>query len=179
MAGAGVTGTIVRIKCRNFLTYDSMEVYPGDKLNVIIGPNGTGKSTLACAIVLGLGGKPTVIGRAKQLSAFVKYGESKASVEIELFNPDAVNYIIKRVLYSQVFDNKNESKWNVNGRQTTEQQVKSLVAKLNIQIDNLCQFLPQDRVQDFAKMNKQQLFYNTLKSIGKILILSIHFTELQ
>uniref|UniRef100_A0A8D8Q0P2 Structural maintenance of chromosomes protein 5 n=1 Tax=Cacopsylla melanoneura TaxID=428564 RepID=A0A8D8Q0P2_9HEMI len=168
MAGAGVTGTIVRIKCRNFLTYDSMEVYPGDKLNVIIGPNGTGKSTLACAIVLGLGGKPTVIGRAKQLSAFVKYGESKASVEIELFNPDAVNYIIKRVLYSQVFDNKNESKWNVNGRQTTEQQVKSLVAKLNIQIDNLCQFLPQDRVQDFAKMNKQQLFYNTLKSIGGI-----------
>ncbi|KAL1464174.1 hypothetical protein WDU94_003846 [Cyamophila willieti] len=163
MAGAGVTGTIIRIKCRNFLTYDSMEVYPGDKLNVIIGPNGTGKSTLACAIVLGLGGKPTVIGRAKQLSAFVKYGEIKASVEIELFNPDAVNYVIKRV-----FDNKNESKWNVNGRQTTEQQVKSLVAKLNIQIDNLCQFLPQDRVQDFAKMNKQQLFYNTLKSIGGI-----------
>jgi hypothetical protein len=69
--------------------------------------------------------------------------------------------------YFQVFDTKNESKWNVNGKQSTEQQVRSLVAKLNIQIDNLCQFLPQDRVQDFAKMNKQQLFYNTLKSIGK------------
>lgn len=74
-----------------------MEVFPGDKLNVIIGPNGTGKSTIACAIVLGLGGKPTVIGRSKQLSAFVQYGQSKASVEIELLNPNGENYVIKRV----------------------------------------------------------------------------------
>ena len=39
--------------------------------------------------------------------------------------------------------------------------------KLDIQVDNLCQFLPQDRVQDFAKMNKQQLLENTLKTVGE------------
>lgn len=37
---------------------------PKNKLNLVIGPNGAGKSTFVCAIVLGLGGKPNVIGRS-------------------------------------------------------------------------------------------------------------------
>lgn len=35
----------------------------------------------------------------------------------------------------------------------------------NIQVDNLCQFLPQDRVQNFAKMNKQELLKQTKKAL--------------
>lgn len=35
----------------------------------------------------------------------------------------------------------------------------------NIQVDNLCQFLPQDRVQDFAKMNRQELLQQTKKAL--------------
>ena len=50
-----VTGSIVRIACHSFLTYDSVEFRPGPALNMIIGPNGTGKSTIACAIAIGLG----------------------------------------------------------------------------------------------------------------------------
>jgi chromosome segregation ATPase len=49
-------------------------------------------------------------------------------------------------------------------------QVEDLVTKLNIQVDNLCQFLPQDRVADFSKMNPQQLLENTEKCIGKIIV---------
>ncbi|XP_076039219.1 structural maintenance of chromosomes protein 5-like isoform X2 [Oratosquilla oratoria] len=37
--------------------------------------------------------------------------------------------------------------------------------ELNIQVDNLCMFLPQDRVADFAKMNRIQLLENTEKSV--------------
>lgn len=40
--------------------------------------------------------------------------------------------------------------------------------KLNIQVNNLCQFLPQDRVADFSKMNPQQLLESTEKCVGKI-----------
>jgi hypothetical protein len=50
-----VTGSIVRIACQSFLTYDQVEFQPGPALNMIIGPNGTGKSTIACAIAIGLG----------------------------------------------------------------------------------------------------------------------------
>ncbi len=37
--------------------------------------------------------------------------------------------------------------------------------EFNVQIDNLCQFLPQDRVQDFTKMNPQELLKNTQISV--------------
>lgn len=53
-------GAIVRIKMTNFVTYNSAEFFPGPKLNMVIGPNGTGKSTLVCAICLGLGWGPQV-----------------------------------------------------------------------------------------------------------------------
>lgn len=53
-------GAIVRIKLTDFVTYTSAEFFPGPKLNMVIGPNGTGKSTLVCAICLGLGWGPQV-----------------------------------------------------------------------------------------------------------------------
>jgi hypothetical protein len=36
-----------------------------------------------------------------------------------------------------------------------------------LQVDNLCQFLPQDRVSDFSSMDMYALLENTLKAIGK------------
>ncbi len=49
-------GAIVRIKLRNFVTYSAASFHPGPHLNIVIGPNGTGKSTIVCAIAIGLGG---------------------------------------------------------------------------------------------------------------------------
>lgn len=52
----------------SYRTYKRVELFPGPSLNLIIGPNGTGKSTFMCAIILGLCGKPSVIGRSKKVS---------------------------------------------------------------------------------------------------------------
>lgn len=48
-------------------TYDDVEFQPGPHLNVIIGPNGTGKSSLVCAMCLGLGSSLSLLGRATQV----------------------------------------------------------------------------------------------------------------
>lgn len=50
-----------------FRTYDNCEVFPGPHLNMIVGANGTGKSSIVCAICLGLAGKPSFIGRADKV----------------------------------------------------------------------------------------------------------------
>lgn len=63
-------GSLVRVKLRNFVTYTSVEFYPGPSLNMIIGPNGTGKSTLVCAICLGLGWS-SAVGTIDQIACCV------------------------------------------------------------------------------------------------------------
>ena len=69
------------IFCR---TYDAVEFKPGPRLNVIIGPNGTGKSTIVCAICLGLAGKTNVLGRAANPAEFIKHNKQTATIELEL-----------------------------------------------------------------------------------------------
>lgn len=68
----------------HFRTYDSVEFLTGPSLNVIIGPNGTGKSSIVCAICLGLGGKTGLLGRAQQVGDYIKYGCQKAKITLEL-----------------------------------------------------------------------------------------------
>lgn len=52
-------GSITSIRLKNFLTYYDVTITPGPDLNLVMGPNGTGKSSILCAICLGLGGKPS------------------------------------------------------------------------------------------------------------------------
>ncbi|XP_069891815.1 structural maintenance of chromosomes protein 5 isoform X2 [Dipodomys merriami] len=160
-SGSFVEGSIVRIAMENFLTYDVCEVSPGPHLNMIIGANGTGKSSIVCAICLGLAGKPAFMGRADKVGFFVKRGCSKGMVEIELFRTSG-NLIITR----EIDVTKNQSFWFINKRSTTQKVVEEQVAALNIQVGNLCQFLPQDKVGEFAKLSKIELLEATEKSIG-------------
>ncbi|KAM9213420.1 structural maintenance of chromosomes protein 5 [Leptosomus discolor] len=154
-------GSIVRILMENFLTYDACEIRPGPNLNLIVGANGTGKSSIVCAICLGLAGKPSFIGRADKVGLFVKQGCLKGVIEIELSKtPD--NIIITREIHVV----NNVSAWFINRKQTTLKTVEEQIAALNIQVENLCQFLPQEKVGEFAKLSKIELLEATEKSVG-------------
>jgi hypothetical protein len=157
-------GIIVRVKLQRFVTYDFVEFKPGPNLNMIIGPNGTGKSTIVCAIALGLGWKPAVLGRAKDVASYVKFGWEDATIELELKskNDSEPNLIIER----KIFRKDNRSDWQVNGKKATGQQVQAKVDDFNINIGNLCCFLPQDKVADFARMAPPELLKETQKAAG-------------
>lgn len=80
---------------------------------------------------------------------------------------DVKNYIIKRKIIKKG-ENSDASEWWLDGasahppatidirsgKRTTEKEVHQVVNSLDIQIDNLCQFLPQDKVASFAKLNE-------------------------
>lgn len=45
-------------------------------------------------------------------------------------------------------------------------QVEEMVSRLKIQVGNLVQFLPQEKVADFARMSQQELLENTEKVVS-------------
>lgn len=54
------------------MTYTHLKSKPGARLNLVIGPNGTGKSSLVCAIGIGLAGEPSVCTRLSLGAAKLK-----------------------------------------------------------------------------------------------------------
>lgn len=155
-------GAIVRVKVENFVTYERAEFFPGPSLNMVIGPNGTGKSSLLCAICLGLGYPASTLGRATSFGEFVKHGKEHAIVEVELQKrpQDRANYVVKLRINRE----DNTRNFWLNTKSCTHGQIKKLMQALRIQIDNLCQFLPQDKVAEFAGLNSIELLNKTLQA---------------
>lgn len=155
-------GAIVRVMVENFVTYERAEFFPGPNLNMVIGPNGTGKSSLVCAICLGLGYPASTLGRASSPGEFVKHGKDHAIVEIELQKrpQDRQNYVFRLKINRE----DNARQFWLNGKQCRQTDIKARMQKLRIQIDNLCQFLPQDRVAEFAGLNSVELLNRTLQA---------------
>ncbi|KAJ2348067.1 Structural maintenance of chromosomes protein 5 [Coemansia sp. RSA 2671] len=155
-------GSIMHISLSNFITYDRIDVTPGPHMNMIIGPNGTGKSSIVCAIALGLGENTSVMKRAKDISEFVKHGHEHGAIEITLATGTG-SVKIRREIARQ----GNKSTWKIDGRGATFAEVQRRTRELRIQVNNLCQFLPQDRVVEFSKMTSQALLKQTQAAVGR------------
>ena len=67
----------------------------------------------------------------------------------------------------------------VTGLEAPQAEVQELIRELNIQFDNLCQFLPQDRVVSFARMDAYELLAATQKAIGDSTLYDQHQDLLQ
>lgn len=94
----------------------------------------------------------------------MQHNSTTAHINIELqgFQPDT------KVTITRNFNLQNKNVWQINNKNTSKDDVIKCVKKFNIQVNNLCQFLPQDRVQDFAKLNKQQLLKETQIALCKM-----------
>ncbi|XP_063706320.1 structural maintenance of chromosomes protein 5 [Culicoides brevitarsis] len=153
-------GKIYSVACNDFVTYDEVMFLPGEYLNIIIGPNGTGKSTLVSAIVLGMGGRPEILSRSSALTDWIKHGCDEALIEIHVYKNET-----ETTSFQRQFNQDGMDEYKIDGKKYSRKQFLLKVKEYNIQVDNLCQFLPQDRVQDFAKMNEQELLANTQISV--------------
>ena len=149
-----------------------------------------GKSSLVCAICVCLAGKTNVrgappspvsaaslasdtcdlaqlLGRAKDVREYIKRGERSALVQVTLSsgNPAKPTVVSRKISDSDDGPAKNE--WKLNGVVVNQTKVAEVVEALNIQLDNLCQFLPQDRVVEFAAMQPKELLLETEKALGE------------
>lgn len=132
------------------------------------------------AICLGLGGSPKILGRADDLRAFVMHGKDVAKVEIELATDDGRKISILRSIDrrkgSENGKGKGASTFYINDEKVKLEKVQAIVqGKFNIQIDNLCTFLPQEKVGSFSGLSDADRLLETEKSIS----LHIHKSHLE
>ena len=169
-------------QCLSFVPHTHVQsLFLFSRLNVVVGPNGTGKSTILCAICLGLGGQPPLLGRADDARLFIKHEKDEAIVEIELApnenSPSGKRepiHVIKRVIDrdkgSEHGRGAGASTYYINGHKSNLKAVKEIVTeRYKINIDNLCTFLPQDKVGSFSGFDKQALLMETEKSLSNSL----------
>ena len=112
-----------------------------------------------------------LLGRANSLKEFVRKGQDTGVVSITISGgPGKADIVFERVMHA----GDNKSTWKINGAVKHEKDVNIATAQLNIQLDNLCQFLPQEKVGEFAKMTPTELLKNTERAIGDAHLLEMH-----
>lgn len=108
-----------------------------------------------------MGGSTKILSERNKLSDYVKNGKDVAKITVTIYKDERRNC----TKFSREFNRQNKSTYHINGRKVPEKQYIDEIHQLNIQVGNLCQFLPQERVQDFAKQNPRELFASTQKSV--------------
>ncbi|KAK4528746.1 hypothetical protein GAYE_SCF64G6692 [Galdieria yellowstonensis] len=158
-------GQVVSFKLKNFVTFDEVSLQASPSLNLIAAPNGTGKSTIASALAIVLCSNLRNLDRASSLSEFVKRGKERATIEISLYDPQLSETNFQRKI-SRSFDIYGKSESFVDDRPVRQSEVLDLCKSYNIQLDNLCVFMPQDRIASFTSMDAKELFQRTLEAVG-------------
>ncbi len=54
----------------------------------------------------------------------------------------------------------------LNHKKATQAAVKEIMVKYSIDVDNLCSFMPQDKVGSFSRYSPKEILQNTLKSVN-------------
>eukprot|EP00940_MAST-03C_sp_MAST-3C-sp2_P000408 g408.t1 len=161
-------GAILRIEMRNFKTFSDGILEPGPHFNFIIGPNGAGKSSIVATLCLGLGGVPKNLAEAKEIRDFIRYDQREATTHVWLKCNHAsicTGGPQKYVKVTRIIKQNNRSVFKMNDRACTKKDVDQMRARLGIQLDNLCQFLPQHRVKEFANLSPQRLLEETERAL--------------
>ena len=100
----------------------------------------------------------------------MRKGAKAGSVEVIISaGPDAADHRIERHLTAD-----GKSQFKINGAAKTQKDVEKLNGELTIQLDNLCQFLPQEKVVEFSKMTPTELLLSTERAIGDGRLADMH-----
>uniref|UniRef100_A0AAQ5XFB7 Structural maintenance of chromosomes protein 6 n=1 Tax=Amphiprion ocellaris TaxID=80972 RepID=A0AAQ5XFB7_AMPOC len=155
----GDIGLIESISLKNFMCHRSLGPFRfGPNVNFIVGNNGSGKSAILTALIVGLGGKATMTNRGVSLKDFVKTSETAADITVKLRNrgPDAYkkdvygDYIsIEHRIWtdgSRTCKLKNKSGHLVSSK---KEELTGILDHFNIQLDNPVSILSQEMSKQF------------------------------
>lgn len=161
----GEVGIIESIQLKNFMCHSNLGPFQfGSNLNFVIGTNGSGKSSVLTALIVGLGGKATATNRGSSLKMFIQKGETSADISITLRNQGRDAF--KPELYgTSITVNQ---RINQDGSRTCKLKSKSgtvisskkeeligILDHFNIQVDNPVSVLTQEMSKQFLQTKNE------------------------
>ncbi|KAK3085167.1 hypothetical protein FSP39_025362 [Pinctada imbricata] len=151
-------GIVEKVSLKNFMCHSRLDVKLGGHVNFIIGRNGSGKSAIVTALVVGLGGKASACGRGNAVKSLIKTGKQTAEVEIVLRNrgPDAFkhNAYGDAIIVNRKFTADGGSHYKIKSKTgrvvtTKREELTNITDQFNIQVDNPVSILNQDTSRNF------------------------------
>lgn len=177
------TGNIVYIHLLNFQTFKNQEIYFGNNLNLIVAPNGTGKSSISNSIAFIFEEKPEkIVGKGNHLLEFIHFESDFCEVTCVVSSithytskssENKKNKLCYTSLKRKITAIKNEinnvmdikDEFFIDNISVYKKKYYEFIATLCIDCSNLTNFLPQEKVTEFTKINGERLFREVFQKI--------------
>ncbi|XP_036604507.1 structural maintenance of chromosomes protein 6 [Trichosurus vulpecula] len=158
-------GIIESIQLKNFMCHSMLGPFKfGSNVNFVVGNNGSGKSAVLTALIVGLGGKATATNRGSSLKGFVKDGQSSADVSITLRNrgEDAFkpNVYGDAITVHQHISVEGSRTYKLKGQtgnlvSAKKEELIAILDHFNIQVDNPVSVLTQEMSKQFLQSKNE------------------------
>uniref|UniRef100_A0A8C6ZH65 Structural maintenance of chromosomes protein 6 n=1 Tax=Nothoprocta perdicaria TaxID=30464 RepID=A0A8C6ZH65_NOTPE len=158
-------GIIESIQLKNFMCHSMLGPFQfGSNLNFVVGNNGSGKSSVLTALIVGLGGKATTTNRGSSLKVFVKDGESSADISITLqnqgrdaFKPEVYG---DSIIVNQRINLDGSRSYRLKSKSGTlisskKEELVAILDHFNIQVDNPVSVLTQEMSKHFLQSKNE------------------------
>ncbi|KAJ2914708.1 hypothetical protein MD484_g5713, partial [Candolleomyces efflorescens] len=159
-------GIIEKIEMTDFMCHKSLNFEFGPQINFIIGHNGSGKSAVLSALTVALGGKTNSTGRGSGLKSFIREGQHKATVTVQIKNQGVEAYKPEEygdsIIIFRSFTKDGSSSWKImaaDGKTTVStkrEELSAICDHMNIQVDNPLNVLTQDSARQFLSASHPQ-----------------------
>ncbi|NXJ80279.1 SMC6 protein, partial [Trogon melanurus] len=161
----GEVGIIESIQLKNFMCHSMLGPFQfGSNLNFVTGNNGSGKSSVLTALIVGLGGKATATNRGSSLKMFVRDGETSADISITLrnqgrdaFKPDVYG---GSIIVNQHINLDGSRSYKLKSKSGTlisskKEELIGILDHFNIQVDNPVSVLTQEMSKHFLQSKNE------------------------
>eukprot|EP00102_Acyrthosiphon_pisum_P014828 XP_008185088.1 PREDICTED: structural maintenance of chromosomes protein 6-like [Acyrthosiphon pisum] len=174
-------GSIKSITLQNFMCHENFHLSLNPRINFISGLNGSGKSAIQTALVIGFGANAITTSRGVSLKSFIKYNQLNATISISIANSGEGNgdcgpykpevYGKQITIVRQINETSNSfTILNENNKvvEKSRKELNNLTLHFNILVDNPICIMNQTMVKTFhknAKPNeKYDLFYTAISA---------------
>uniref|UniRef100_A0A6G1RB21 Structural maintenance of chromosomes protein 6 n=1 Tax=Hypotaenidia okinawae TaxID=2861861 RepID=A0A6G1RB21_9GRUI len=165
LSTAGEVGIIESIQLKNFMCHSMLGPFQfGSNINFVVGNNGSGKSSVLTALIVGLGGKATATNRGSSLKMFVRDGETSADISITLrnqgrdaFKPELYG---SSIIVNQRINLDGNRSYRLKSKTGTlisskKEELVGILDHFNIQVDNPVSVLTQEMSKHFLQSKNE------------------------